>query len=422
MGRLIFHVDVNSAFLSWEAARRVARGEADLRQVPSAIGGDAHRGVVVAKSIPAKALGVRTGESVASALRKCPGLLVVPPDFALYARNSRAFMDICRRHAPVVEKFSIDECFLDMSGMERLCPDPLALAARIKDEIRDELGFTVNVGVAPNKLLAKMASDFEKPDRVHALFPEELAEKLWPLPVGALYSVGSATARRLTAAGIRNIGDLARSDPARIGELVGKKFGRQICRFANGIDDSPVLAEPDQLKGYSNSTTLERDISSAEEAHRILLALADSCASRMRADGARARCVGVTMRDAAFRDRSHQRKLAQPTDVTDEIYALCRQLFDARWDGRSPLRLLGVSLTELSRDGAEQLSLFPDARREKNVKLDRTVDDIRRRFGPDTIARGAVLRAGVQVGRKHRAQAELEADASGGRNKAERET
>lgn len=192
MERLIFHVDVNSAYLSWEAARRVANGEEDIRLIPSAVGGDREKrtGVILAKSIPAKKYQVRTGEPVAIALRKCPQLYLVKPDFRLYEQNSRAFMDVCRKYAPVVEKFSIDECFLDMSGTQRLYPNPSAIAMRMKNEIRDTLGFTVNIGIGPNKILAKMASDFEKPDQIHTLFFSEIPQKLWPLPVRALFTVG----------------------------------------------------------------------------------------------------------------------------------------------------------------------------------------------------------------------------------------
>lgn len=196
MERLIFHVDVNSAYLSWEAARRVTAGEEDLRLLPSAISGDPgnRTGVILAKSIPAKKYGVRTGEPVAMALRKCPHLVLARPDFRLYEKNSRAFMAICARYAPVVEKFSIDECFLDMSGTQALYPDPIQIAHTMKDKIREELGFAVNIGISRNKLLAKMASDFEKPDKVHTLFPEDISTKLWPLPVRELFSVGGATA------------------------------------------------------------------------------------------------------------------------------------------------------------------------------------------------------------------------------------
>ena len=211
MKRLVFHVDVNSAYLSWESARRVAAGEPDLRTIPAAIGGDPEKrtGVILAKSIPAKKLGIRTGEPVGMALRKCPNLVLARPDFRLYESCSKAFMDICRKYAPAVEKYSIDECFLDMTGTGNLYPNPVELAHRIKDEIRDTLGFTVNVGIGNNKLLAKMASEFEKPDKVHTLFLEEVPTKLWPLPVWELFTVGHATAEKLKKARITTIGALA---------------------------------------------------------------------------------------------------------------------------------------------------------------------------------------------------------------------
>ncbi len=409
MERLIFHVDVNSAFLSWEAARRVARGEDDLRLVPSAIGGDREKrtGVILAKSIPAKAFGVRTGEPVAQALRKCPDLVLAPPDFRLYEKSSNAFMDICRAYAPAVEKFSIDECFLDMTGTGHTYPDPVAAAYRLKDEIRDTLGFTVNIGIAENKLLAKMAGDFEKPDKVHTLFREELRSKLWPLPVSDLLLVGRATAEKLRRAYIETIGDLARADLGSVQALVGKKLGLQIHSYANGLDDSPVLPEPSELKGYGNSTTLEEDVTTAEAAHSILLALSDSVAARMRADGARACRVAVTIRGNDFHDRSHQRKLAEATDVTNEIYEISKQLFAELWDGRTPLRLLGVSLSDVTREEDAQLSLFEDVRRERSRKLDKAMDAIRDKYGADTITRAAAIRSGKSVGRKHKAQIDL---------------
>lgn len=412
MARLVFHVDVNSAFLSWEAARRVARGEDDLRRIPSAIGGDREKrtGVILAKSIPAKAFGIKTGEPVAQALRKCPNLVLAPPDFRLYEKNSKAFMDICRTYAPAVEKFSIDECFLDMAGTGHMYPDPVAAASRLKDEIRDRLGFTVNVGVAENKILAKMASDFEKPDKVHTLFRSELPEKFWPLPVGDLFLVGHATAEKLERAYIKTIGDLARADLESVQALIGKKLGAQLHAYANGVDDSPVLAAPEELKGYGNSTTLEEDVTDAEAAHSILLALSDSVASRMRADGARAFCVAVTIRGNDFRDRSHQRKLSEPTDGTTEIYEISKQLFAELWDGHTPLRLLGVSLTDVTREEDAQLTLFEDERKERARKLDRAMDAIRGKYGTDTIMRAAAIRSGKSVGRKHKAQIDLKRD------------
>ena len=407
--RLIFHVDVNSAFLSWEAARRVAAGEPDLRAIPSAIGGDRDKrtGIILAKSIPAKKFGVTTGEPVGMALRKCPQLVLAPPDFALYTRNSRAFIAICRRFAPVVKQVSIDECFLDMTGTHLLYPDPLAVAHQIKDAIFSELGFTVNVGISENKLLAKMASDFEKPDKVHTLFRSEIQQKLWPLSVRDLFTVGTSTAEKLEKARIRTIGDLANLDLPTVQKLVGMKIGRQIHDYANGIDPSPVLSAPEEAKGYSISTTLEEDVVTSEQAFAILLALSDSVTARMRADEVKAYCVAVSIRSNDFKTRSHQKKLADPTDISREVYQLCKQLFSELWDGHTPLRLLGVALTDITHEETAQLSLFRDEARERARRLDKATDAINGKFGASTIVRGSSVHSSLDVGKKYRAQMEL---------------
>ena len=412
MPRLIFHVDVNSAYLSWEAARRVANGESDLRLIPSAIGGDREKrtGVILAKSIPAKKFGVRTGEPVAMALRKCPDLVLARPDFRLYERSSKAFMDICREYAPVVEKYSIDECFLDMSGTHRIYPDPVAIAHTIKDKIRDTLGFTVNVGIGENKILAKMASDFEKPDKVHTLYLHEVPQKLWPLPVRELFTVGASTAEKLEKARIRTIGDLAHAPLPFVQKIVGMKLGKQLHDYANGIDNSPVLAEPEAAKGYSISTTLEEDVFKAEQAHRVLLALTDSVTARMRADGFKAYCVAVSIRSNDFKTRSHQRKLYDPTDISSEVYALCKQLFAELWDGHTPLRLIGVALTDLTKEEPAQISLFPDEKKERSRKLDQAYDAIHKKFGASAIQRGSSLQSNLKVGKKYQAQMEVNND------------
>lgn len=412
MSRLVFHIDVNSAYLSWEAARRVANGESDLRLIPSAIGGDREKrtGVILAKSIPAKKYGVKTGEPVAIALRKCPDLVLARPDFRLYERSSKAFMDICREYAPVVEKYSIDECFLDMSGTHRIYPDSVAIAHTIKDKIRDTLGFTVNVGIGENKILAKMASDFEKPDKVHTLFLHEIPAKLWPLPVRELFTVGASTAEKLEKAHIRTIGDLAQTPLERVQQIVGMKLGKQLHDYANGIDDSPVLAEPEAAKGYSISTTLEEDVVKAEQAHRVLLALTDSVTARMRADGFKAYCIAVSIRSNDFKTRSHQRKLYDPTDISSEVYQLCKQLFAELWDGHTPLRLIGVALTDLTREEPAQISLFPDEKKERSRKLDAAYDAIHKKFGASAIQRGSSLQSKLDVGKKYKAQMEVNDD------------
>lgn len=410
MARLVFHVDVNSAFLSWEAARRVANGEADIRLVPAVIGGDREKrtGVVLAKSIPAKKFGIKTGEPIGMALRKCPDLLIAKPDFRLYEENSKKFMDICREYAPVVEKASIDECYLDMSGTHRIYPDPVALAHTIRERIRNELGFTVNVGIGENKLLAKMASDFEKPDKVHTLFRSEMPQKMWPLPIGELFTVGSATADKLRHAKIMTIGDLAHTDLARVQKIVGMKMGKQIYDYANGIDPSPVLAEPEEAKGYSISTTLEDDIKKAEQAYPVLLALADSVTARIRSDGAKAYCIAVTIRDNAFKTRSHQRSLMNPTDISNEVYQISKELYEELWDGVTPLRLLGISMTNITKEETMQFSLFQDEAKEKARKIDKAKDALNAKFGTATIVRGSSIQSKIDVGKKYTAQMELQ--------------
>ncbi len=390
--RIIFHVDVNSAFLSWEAVRRVKEGQPDIRLIPSAIGGDRDKrtGVILAKSQPAKKYGIKTGEPVGMALKKCPALYIAKPDFSLYEKSSKAFMDICREYTPVVEKFSIDECFLDMTGMSNIYPDIIAVADEIRECIKRELGFTVNVGVGSNKLLAKMASDFEKPDKMHTLFSNEIKDKMWGLPVRELFMVGASTAEKLEKAFIKTIGDLALMDPSYVKSLLGEKLGEHVHNFANGIDDSELSSDRDKAKGYSNSVTLEYDVRSINEAQKILLALSDRTAMRMRVDGGKAFCISVLIRDVDFNDRSHQRKLTYSTDVTGEIFDVCKSLLEELWNRKKALRLIGVSLTDIDFDEDTQLSFFDDGKRERARAIDQTVDHIRGKYGKNTIFRGGV--------------------------------
>ena len=310
----------------------------------------------------------------------------------------------------MVEKYSIDECFLDMSGTHRIYPDPVAIAHTIKDKIRDTLGFTVNVGIGENKILAKMASDFEKPDKVHTLYLHEIPQKLWPLPVRELFTVGASTAEKLEKARIRTIGDLAHTPLERVQKIVGMKLGKQLHDYANGIDDSPVLAEPEAAKGYSISTTLEENVVAAGQAHRVLLALTDSVTARMRADGFKAYCVAVSIRSNDFKTRSHQRKLFEPTDISSEVYQLCKQLFAELWDGHTPLRLIGVALTDLTKEEPAQISLFPDEKKERSRKLDAAYDAIHKKFGVSAIQRGSSLQSKLEVGKKYKAQMEVSDD------------
>ena len=254
--------------------------------------------------------------------------------------------------------------------------NPVAIAHSIKDKIRDTLGFTVNVGIGDCKILAKMASDFEKPDKVHTLYRHEIPQKMWPLPVRDLFSVGASTAEKLEKARIRTIGDLANTPLECVQQVVGVKMGKHIHDYANRIDDSPVLAAPEEAKGYSISTTLEEDVVTSEQAHKVLLALTDSVTARMRADNVKAFCVAVSIRSNDFKTRSHQKKLMDPTDISTEVYMLTKQLFAELWDGHTPLRLIGVALTGLSKDETAQMSLFPDEKKERSRKLDKAYDAI----------------------------------------------
>ena len=408
MQRLIFHVDVNSAFLSWEAAKRVKQGLPDLREIPSCIGGDPKKrtGIVVAKSIPAKKYGIQTGEPMGMALQKCPDLVCVPSDFALYDRCSKAFKSICASYAPVMESFSIDEVFLDMTGTGQISPDPMVTACEIKDRIYRELGFTVNVGISTNKLLAKMASDFEKPNKVHTLYPEEVPQKMWPLPVRDLLFLGKASEKKLVQNGIRTIGDLARANEKEIQMLLGEKAGHQLYLSANGLDDSPVKAQREEAKGISVETTFDEDIVSYEQIFPILLSQCDIVAARMRREGKKCNCVAVSFRTLEFKNKSHQRKLDNPTDVTNEIYQNVRQLFQESWSGQ-PLRLIGVALTGLTEDDFIQMSLFEDPKkREQQKKLDEAMDNIRKKFGNDKISRASTMNVSGRIARKAKAQME----------------
>ena len=385
-------------------------GLPDLREIPSVVGGDPKQrtGIVVAKSIPAKKYGIQTGEPMAMALRKCPNLVVVPSDFRLYTENSLAFKAICRDYAPVVESFSIDEVFLDMTGTSLIYPDPIATAHEIKDKIHAELGFTVNVGISTNKLLAKMASDFEKPDKVHTLFPEEIPVKMWPLPIRDLLFLGKASEKRLQDFGIHTIGELAREKESAIQSLLGEKTGHQLYQYARGIDKSPVLAQAEESKGFSVEKTFNDDIVSVEQVLPILLEQCDIVATRMRRKGKKCSCISVTFRTLDFKNRSHQTSLSSATDVTDEIYENARRLFLEFWKGQ-PLRLIGVALTGLTDESFEQMSLFEDTKKkEQRQKLDAALDAIRMKFGNDKITRASIMNSNTGMGRKAKAQMENE--------------
>lgn len=390
---IIYHIDVNSAFLSWQACHTLSTdaNAVDIRTIPAVIGGsEAKRhGIVLAKSIPAKAFHIQTGEPLASARKKCPNLTIVPPDFPVYVEYSKAFIALLKRHSPSIEQYSIDEAFCDMTGMEILHGDPVAYAHKLREEIKSELGFTVNIGVSVNKLLAKMASDFAKPDKVHTLFPDEVPQKLWPLPVEDLFYVGRSTSRKLYTLGIKTIGELANSDPAIIRSHF-KKHGEVIWNYANGIDTDLIADHAEPLKGYGNSITTHFDVTDRDTALKIILSLCETVSARIRSDNVYISVVSVSLVDFEFHHVSRQMTLSSSTNVTEEIYDAAVSLFDHAWN-KSPLRLLGVSTSHATPEKYEQYNLFDMDKYEKLSKLNTAIDSIRNRYGEDSIKRACFV-------------------------------
>jgi len=376
MSRIIFHIDVNSAFLSWSAVKMVLEGKRDIRLVPSVVSGDPsdRRSIITAASIPAKKLGIKTAQPVSMALRTCPDLVIVRGDWEWYRQCSHGFIDICRSYSPILQQFSIDECFIDMTGRCRE-EEAVAVATRLKDEIREKLGFTVNVGIGSNKLLAKMASDFEKPDKVHTLWRTEVPDKMWPLGVRDLLWVGKKTAERLTAYGIHTIGDLAALDPGRLTRLVGQKFAAQLHENANGRDDSPVETEIPEAKSCSAERTFSEDLTDPKDIDRALFNVACIVAHRIRRDRFRASTVSMFIKYNDFSVAQRQCTLAEPTDVTAIILNEARRMLAEVWDGASPLRQVGLGVSKLTHDTYEQMSLFEDPKMEYYREWDRKYDD-----------------------------------------------
>ena len=402
MEHIIFHIDVNSAYLSWSALSLLEKGsKTDLRQIPAIIGGDMEKrhGVVLAKSIPAKKYGIVTGEPIVNAMRKRPFLRLEAPDHHLYAEKSRQLMQLLSDICPEIEQVSVDECYMDYTPISHLYPSPYEAAIMIKDKVRDTFGFTVNIGISDRKILAKMASDFRKPDLVHTLYSYEIKEKMWPLPVSSLFMCGKSSGEVLRKLEIETIGQLAGSDK-KILEAHLKSHGTLLWEYANGIDDSPVVSTPPDSKGVGNSTTLSKDVTEREEACKTLLSLSESVAARLRKAGQLAGMISVEIKYSNFRSVSHQTMLYSPSDTSRIIYDTACRLFDELWD-HSPIRLLGVRTSKLvSATEPIQLSLFDlnavagnekEPASEKLAALDKALDDIRNKFGNDAVVRGSLL-------------------------------
>lgn len=399
-----FHIDVNSAYLSWAAVDELAAGmDRDLRNIASIVGGDItqRRGVVLAKSNIAKSYGVRTGEPITDALKKCPTLVSVRPDHKRYEWHSRRLMSLLKTYSPEIYQYSIDECFMmymptehGLTEKQVRCHAVLD-AHRLKDRIKKEFGFTVNIGISTNRLLAKMASDFEKPDRVHTLFQDEIQEKMWPLPVGELFMVGKSSVQKLKLLGIKTIGDLANTN-VNIVTAHLKSHGRTIWEYANGIESTPLdeRSKTDN-KGIGNSTTLSHDVTDRKEISGILKALSENVGRRLRETGQLAGMLCVEIKYFDFKSVSHQAQLLTPVSSSNMIFKTAEQLFDELWNG-APIRLLGIRLSKLCGQEQQQLNLFDMENQEKMQKLDAALDAIRNKFGKDAVMRGSAVKGPLE--------------------------
>lgn len=393
--RIVFHIDVNSAYLSWSAVKLLQYGSSiDIREIPSVIGGDSENrhGIILAASIPAKELGIKNGESIFSAMQKFRDLKVYPPDYDWYVKCSNSMVELLNEYSPKIQRYSIDECFMDCTHFK---DNYKRMAVKIKMRISDELGFNCNIGISTNKLLAKMASDFKPKNTVHTLFKKEIPKKMWPLPAGDLFMVGRATREKLSKLNINTIGDIAKCD---VNLLVQKmhSHGKLIYEYANGIDNSEIRKSNYlDVKGMGNSITISYDVETYEEACRILLALTETVAMRLRENKSLCSLVVVSIKTNNFIYYSHQRPLENATDSTNIIYEGVKKAFKDGWKGEK-IRQLGVRVTKLCSNEYYQESLFDFEKNEKQMKLDRAVDGIRKRFGRESVIRSVFLHSGIK--------------------------
>ena len=397
MERFILHVDVNNAFLSWTAVDRLNKGEkVDIRTIPAVIGGDEaeRRGIVLAKSFVAKQFGIKTGEPLYIARRKCPQIQVFPSNYTIYKKYSNQMIEIFKKYTDQIEQVSIDECSLDLTHFILKGEKIEEKAKSISTEIKEKLGFTVNIGIAHNKLLAKMASDFEKPDKIHTLYENEIPVKMWPLPISDLIMVGRKTIPKLQKIGIKTIGDLANREEQDIIKRFGK-LGKTIWEYANGIDNSPVQVNNDKPKGIGNSVTLPQDVSDIAKLNEVLLALCEQVSYRLRKQNMLANVVNVQIKTSTFDIYTHQKKMEEGTDSTKYIYNEAKELLCTLYNSLSnkKVRLIGLRVDNLTDEAEMQISLFIDKNVDKETqrKVDNVVDKIKEKYGYDAITRAGKM-------------------------------
>ena len=392
MEKQILHVDVNNAFLSWTAVEMLKQGsELDIRQIPAIIGGDESKrsGIVLAKSMKAKECGVKTADTIYQARIKCPNLKVYPSNFPIYRKYSNLLYQLLLEYTDKIERFSIDECFLDMTNYLRN-DTLLNKGYEINRRVREELGFTVNVGVANNKLLAKMASDFTKPDRVHTLWKEEIPQKMWTLPISELFMLGKKTVPKLYNMQIKTIGDLAKTDKTKLEKKFGK-HGILMWEYANGIDNSEVKYLPEKPKCIGNSVTLPKNISDIDKLEEIVLTISEQVAYRLRKEKLYANTVNVQLRTKNFEDTSHQKKLPEATNTTKQIYMTAKELLHEMYHKGQEIRLVGVRVDSLTDKKDEQISLFNTNKNEKQEKLDKVIDQLKNKYGYNSVTRATKM-------------------------------
>ena len=391
MKRQILHIDVNNAFLSWTALNMLKNGyELDIRTIPAVIGGDETKrsGIVLAKSTKAKEFGISTGETIYQARTKCPYIKVYHGDYRVYRDYSNKLYELLLNYTDEIERYSIDECFLDMT---RYLANSKLLdkAKEISKRVKEELGFTVNIGVAHNKLLAKMASDFTKPDKIHTLYEEEIKTKMWPLPVSELFMLGRKTVPKLYNMKIKTIGELAKADKNILSSKFGK-HGIMMWEYANGIDESEVRCKPEKPKGIGNSTTLPIDVQNPQKLEEILLVISEQVAYRLRKYNMLANVVNVQLRTNTFSDFSHQGKLMGATSNTKDIYNKAKQLLHEMYKEGMAIRLVGLRVDNLVDKEQAQISLFSN-NNEKQDKLDSALDEIKNKYGYGSIKRATKM-------------------------------
>ncbi len=390
MERIIFHIDVNNAFLSWTAIDLLNQGyKYDIRDSYAVIGGDPmmRKGIVLAKSNACKKLGIYTSMTLYEAKKKCPVLKVYPPNYKFYSEMSNKLFNLLSKYTPDIEIASIDECYLDYGKVKKLYGNEYEFAIKLQKEIYDTLKFTVNIGIANNKLCAKMASDFSKPNKIHTLYSNEVETKMYPLPINDLFMIGKKTSEKLINLGIKTIGDLANFPYDKLHPYF-KNQTSFLINQARGIDNSIVDSETFIPKGISNEITLEKDITIKEELYPYLMSLCESVSIRLRRQKKYATVIGVILKDNYFKRKSHQRKLVNATNVTSDIYKNAKEILDEMWNDEK-IRLIGVRLDKLVDNVMYQASLF-DIDNNEESKVDTVIDSLKQKYGNKIITKASL--------------------------------